>query len=96
VATINEAALRGVRRGLERAGRAVPRDFSITGVVARHWAEELRPPLTAADVPVHEMGASAVTLLLERIAEPEAPAHSLLFAPPISLRESTGPVPGGR
>ncbi|MDQ1305703.1 MAG: hypothetical protein QG671_1535 [Actinomycetota bacterium] len=96
VATINEAALPGVQRGLERAGRAVPRDFSITGVVARHWAEEFRPPLTAADVPARELGARAVTLLVERIAEPEAQARNLLFAPPISLRGSTGPVLGGR
>ena len=51
IATINEAALPGIQRALERAGLAVPRDFSITGVVARHWAEDFRPPLTAADVP---------------------------------------------
>jgi DNA-binding LacI/PurR family transcriptional regulator len=96
VATINEAALPGVQRGLERAGRAVPRDFSIAGVAAQHWAEDFRPPLTAADVPVLEMGAHAVELLLERIAAPEAPPRHLLLAPPVSLRSSTGPVPGGR
>ena len=48
----------------------MPRDFSITGVAARHWAEDFRPPLTAADVPAHDMGAHAVELLLERIADP--------------------------
>ena len=37
-----------------------------------HWAEDFRPPLTAADVPT-EMGTHAVDLLLERIATPGAP-----------------------
>lgn len=93
VATINEAALPGIQRALERSGLVVPRDFSIAGVAARHWAEDFRPPLTAADVPALDMGARAVELLLERIAQPDAPARHVLLAPPISLRDSTGPVP---
>jgi DNA-binding LacI/PurR family transcriptional regulator len=96
VATINEAALPGIWRGLDAAGRAVPTDFSIAGVAARHWAEDVRPPLTAADVPALEMGALAVELLLERIAAPGVSARHVLLAPPISLRASTGPVPPGR
>ena len=92
IATINEAALPGIQRALERAHLCVPGDLSIAGVAARHWAEDFRPPLTAADVPT-EMGAQAVELLLERIATPEAPPRHLLLTPPISLRASTGPAP---
>ncbi len=91
--TINEAALPGIQRGLERAGLLVPRDFSVTGVAARHWAEDFRPPMTAADVPTHDMGAHAVELLLERLATPEAHPRHTLHAPPISLRSTTGPAP---
>jgi DNA-binding LacI/PurR family transcriptional regulator len=92
ITAINEAALPGIQRALERAHIAVPGDLSIAGVAARHWAEDFRPPLTAADVPT-EMGAQAVDLLLERIATPEAPPRHLLLTPPISLRASTGPAP---
>ncbi len=92
IVTINEAALPGIHRAIEDARIAVPRDLSITGVVARQWAEDFRPPLTAADVPT-EMGTHAVELLLERIATPEAPPRHLLLTPPISLRASTGPAP---
>jgi DNA-binding LacI/PurR family transcriptional regulator len=92
VVTINEAALPGIQRALDRAQLSVPTDLSITGVVARHWAEGFRPPLTAADVPT-EMGNHAVDLLVERIATPEAPPRHLLLTPPISLRASTGPAP---
>ena len=94
VATINEAALPGMQRALNGAGLAVPRDFSVTGVAAQHWAEDFRPPLTAADVPMVEMGAEAVSLLLEIIAAPDAVPRHRLYSPPISLRSSTGPVRG--
>jgi DNA-binding LacI/PurR family transcriptional regulator len=92
VVTINEAALPGIQRAMERAHVVAPRDLSLAGVVARHWAEDFRPPLTAADVPT-EMGAHAVDLLVEHIATPDAPARHLLLTPPISLRASTGPAP---
>ena len=78
---------------VDDAGLVVPGDFSITGVVARHWAEDFRPPLTAADVPAQDMGAEAVALLLQQIANPEAVPHHHLVCPPISLRGSTGPAP---
>ena len=93
VVTVNEAALPGIQRGLERAGVRVPRDFSVTGVAARHWAEDFRPAMTAADVPTHDMGAQAVELLLERLATPTAHPRHVLHAPPISLRATTGPAP---
>jgi DNA-binding LacI/PurR family transcriptional regulator len=92
IVTINEAALPGIQRALDRAHLAVPGDLSIAGVVARHWAEDFRPALTAADVPT-EMGTHAVELLLERIATPDAPPRHLLLTPPVSLRASTGPAP---
>jgi DNA-binding LacI/PurR family transcriptional regulator len=91
-ATINEAALPGVQRALERAGLDIPRRFSIAGVAARHWAEEFHPQLTAADLPAMQMGATAVEFLIERIASPDAPPRHQLLAPPISLRNSTGPA----
>ncbi|WP_436535654.1 LacI family DNA-binding transcriptional regulator [Actinoplanes sp. HUAS TT8] len=93
IVTINEAALPGIQRGIERAGMTVPKDFSVVGVAARHWAEDFRPQLTAADVPTLEMGSRAVELLLERIAAPENPPRHVLLTPPISLRASTGPRP---
>jgi len=93
VVAANEAALPGGQRGLERAGHEVPRTFSVVGVAADQWAEEFHPRLTAADVPSLEMGTIAVDLLTERIADPGAAARHHLLAPPISLRESTGPAP---
>ncbi len=92
IATINEAAIPGILRALEAAGRSVPGDFSVTGVVAQSIAEQARPPLTAADMPADEIGARAVELLIERIAAPKTAPRHVLLTPPISLRGSTGPV----
>lgn len=90
VVTINEAALPGLQRALHHAGLDVPRDFSVTGVIADRLAEDFHPPLTAADVPAGEMARLAVDLLLERIEEPAAAPRHALLEPAISLRSSTG------
>jgi DNA-binding LacI/PurR family transcriptional regulator len=92
IVTVNEAALPGVQRGLQRAGRSVPDGFSLVGVAARYWAEQFQPPLTAADVPAAEMGTIAVEFLLDRINDPDAAPHQRLLAPPISVRGTTGPA----
>jgi DNA-binding LacI/PurR family transcriptional regulator len=88
--TINEAALPGLQRGLHHAGLAVPRDFSVTGVIANRLAEDFHPPLTAADVPAEEMARLAMDLLVEQMASPDATPRFALLEPPISLRSSTG------
>ncbi|MEV4313644.1 LacI family DNA-binding transcriptional regulator [Actinocrispum sp. NPDC049592] len=88
--TINEAALPGLQRALHNAGLVVPRDFSITGVIADRLAEEFHPPLTAADVPAAQMARIAVELLIERITDPSATPRHALLQPVISLRSSTG------
>ncbi|MCX4744737.1 LacI family transcriptional regulator [Kitasatospora sp. NBC_01287] len=90
--TLNEAALPGIQHALDDAGLRVPGGFSIAGVAARQWAEDFRPPLTAADVPAQQMGAQAIELLVERIAEPAAPPRHILLTPPVSLRASTAPA----
>lgn len=91
--TINEVALPGLQRALHRAGLDVPRDFSITGVIADRLAEDFHPPLTAADVPAEDMARLAVDLLVERIADPDASPRHALLQPAVSLRSSTGARP---
>lgn len=95
--TMNEAALEGVYRGLTRHGRSVPRDFSVVGVAASPWAEQVSPQLTAAEIPAKEMSRIAVELMVERLRSPGAPPRHVLLKPLITLRASTGPcrpVPG--
>ncbi|MFE6620401.1 LacI family DNA-binding transcriptional regulator [Streptomyces sp. NPDC057740] len=95
--TMNEAALEGVYRGLTRHGRSVPRDFSVVGVAASPWAEQVSPQLTAAEIPAKEMSRVAVELMVERLRSPDSTPRHVLLKPLITLRASTGrclPVPG--
>lgn len=95
--TMNEAALEGVYRGLTRHGRSVPRDFSVVGVAASPWAEQVTPQLTAAEIPAKEMSRVAVELMVERLRSPGSTPRHVLLKPLITLRASTGrcrPLPG--
>lgn len=95
--TQNEAALEGIYRGLSRHGRAVPRDFSVVGVAASPWAEQVTPPLTAAEIPAKEMSRAAVDLMMRRLRSPGTPPRHVLLKPLITLRASTArcrPIPG--
>jgi DNA-binding LacI/PurR family transcriptional regulator len=91
VVTTNEASLGGLYRGLTRAGRVVPRDFSVAGVAAGRWAEQVTPQLTAADVPAQEMGSACVELMMECLRRPGTKPRHVLVRPLISLRASTAP-----
>ncbi|MFF3767328.1 LacI family DNA-binding transcriptional regulator [Streptomyces sp. NPDC001922] len=88
---MNEAALEGIYRGLTRHGRSVPRDFSVVGLGASRWAEQVSPPLTAAGIPAREMSRIAVELMVERLTSPASPPRHVLLKPLITLRASTGP-----
>ncbi|MCX5259387.1 substrate-binding domain-containing protein [Streptomyces canus] len=88
--TMNEAALEGVYRGLTRHGLGVPRDFSVVGVAASPWAEQVNPPLTAAEIPAKEMSRVAVDLMMRRLRSPDSPPRHVLLKPLITLRGSTG------
>ncbi len=77
-------------------GSRIPRDFSVAGVAARHWAEAFRPPLTAADVPIVDMGTDAVALLMESIAAPRTPPRRhRLHSPRRSRRGSSNRTRAG-
>jgi LacI family transcriptional regulator len=86
----NVASAIGVLRALQDAGLAVPRDVSVVAVHDLPLAAHLAPPLTTVRMPLRELGARAIELLLS--ADPSA-AITEVVASPIELveRESTAP-----
>ena len=91
--TINESALSGVSRALDRARVRVPRDFSLLGVVGERWAEDFHPRLTAAVTSPAELARGAFEMLLQRMADPATAPRHLLQSPSITLGATTGRVP---
>ncbi|AKU17108.1 substrate-binding domain-containing protein [Luteipulveratus mongoliensis] len=84
------AALPLVSR-LRQAGISVPGDLAVMA-----YDDELAalsdPPLTAVAPPREAVGATAVTLLTQRLNDPTRPLHHLLLRPELRVRASCGTV----
>jgi DNA-binding LacI/PurR family transcriptional regulator len=91
--TNNDDALAGLIAALEDAGRRVPEDVSVIGILGPTKAAQLtRPALTAIELPTAEMAATAARSLIARLeGDDGAPAAGVLFDPPLIERESTTP-----
>jgi len=81
----------GAVDGIQRAGLRVPEEVSIVGFDDLEWTTIIRPALTVVAQPVYELGATAATRLLERIAGDDSPAQQFVIATTFIARESTGP-----
>ena len=87
----NDQMALGVMHALGQAGISIPGDVSIIGFDDIPEAEHFTPPLTTIRQDFSELGRTVMSTLLELILDgtlEEAP-HP---APPLVVRESTGPV----
>ncbi len=84
----NEPALPHVRAHLAAHGRTVPGDVSVLAVCPADVAERQSTPVTAVEIPAEHLGAAAVDMLVDRIAETR-PAEIRLVAPTLVDRGST-------
>ncbi len=71
-------------------GISIPEDMSIIAY-DDEVAQLFTPALTAVSPPRAGVGASAVDLLLRRIAEPARPVHRVTLNPSLNVRGSTAP-----
>ncbi|MFT3685953.1 MAG: LacI family DNA-binding transcriptional regulator [Phycisphaerales bacterium] len=82
----------GVLQAAEDFGlRVGPGDdgVRIVGFDDTRIASIVRPKLSSVKVPLHEVGAGSVRLLLQRIEDPEAPAHVLRLPTRLVVRQSS-------
>lgn len=68
--TQNDDSAMGVIEALQAAGLRVPADVSVVGFDGTEISEYFRPCLTTVQVPLHEMGAKAVDLLIRQSEAP--------------------------
>jgi LacI family transcriptional regulator len=78
---IDAAAARGVD---------VPRELAVVGFDDTRIARMTRPPLTTVQVPMAEMGATAVEQLCERLADRDRSPAFVSIRPQLVVRESCG------
>ncbi|MDQ0212625.1 LacI family transcriptional regulator [Arthrobacter sp. SRS-W-1-2016] len=97
----NDRLAVGVALAAARLGLDVPRDLSIIGYDDEfRIAATMVPALTTMALPLREMGAAAMSMLLEQIEDPakrstsDGSGHLETMVPcRLVVRESTGPVP---
>lgn len=93
----NAMTAAGVLTGLRDASVAVPDEISVIAIHDSWFLAHLSVALTAVRLPLHELGAAAATLLMDRI-DGRDPVHDMFIsepAPELVRRRSTGPPPSG-
>ncbi|GHF31018.1 LacI family DNA-binding transcriptional regulator [Streptomyces fumanus] len=88
--TANNAMTIGALRALRDRGLSVPGDMALCCFDDFDWADLFSPRLTAVAQPSWELGAQAVRLLLDRLAEPDRPARTVRLPCAFVHRASCG------
>lgn len=74
---------------LREHGLRVPEDVAVVGFDDSVAATQARPALTTVRQPVEAMAAALTRMLLDRIADPDAPVTSRIFSPSLVVRASS-------
>jgi LacI family transcriptional regulator len=80
----------GIIAGANAEKVSVPHDLGVVGFDDTRVAQMTRPLLTTVRVPMSRMGATAVELLCQRIAEPDRPPARVSLDAELVVRESCG------
>lgn len=84
----NDAMAIGAIGALRRAGLRVPQDVSVIGFDDTPLATAMFPTLTTIAQPIGEMGRRSLRLLLDRIANRDAPISRIILPATLMERES--------
>ncbi|GAB2738872.1 LacI family DNA-binding transcriptional regulator [Streptomyces bullii] len=88
--TANNAMTIGALRALRDGGLSVPEDIALCCFDDFAWADLFAPRLTAIAQPSRDIGATAVRVLLDRLAEPDRPARTVRLPCAFVHRTSCG------
>jgi DNA-binding LacI/PurR family transcriptional regulator len=80
----------GILDAAVAAGLSIPANLGIVGFDDTRIARMTRPQLTTVRVPMSRMGATAIELLCQRLADPQQPARRIALQPELVVRQSCG------
>lgn len=86
----NDEMAIGAMRVLRERGLRVPLDVAVTGFDDITSTRYLHPPLTTVRQPMRAIGEQAVTVLLERLRDPDGLRRDVLMPTEVVLRRSCG------
>ena len=82
----------GAVAGLQARRVGVPEEVSVMGIDDLPQSAFISPPLTTMHIPIREIGACALDLLVEVLSDPKLSTRRLELGCHIVTRQSTGPV----
>ncbi|WP_313808754.1 LacI family DNA-binding transcriptional regulator [Sphingobium sp.] len=85
----NGVMLMAVMRAVHETGRSVPRDVALAGFDNDDWMELVGGGITVIAQPVEEIGRTAMAMLVDRIAHPQAAARKVVLAGKLITRGSS-------
>lgn len=94
IVVANDIAAIGALAAAQELGRSVPKDLSVIGYDGIALSGLRSIDLTTVAQPLTELGITGADLLMDRIAEPSAPARRIELAPQLIVRGSTAPANG--
>jgi len=77
---------------LNALGVSVPSEIKVTGMDDIRYASVLQTPLTTIHQPCLEIGAAALSAMLDRISSPKMPARDFSIDFKLVIRQSTDPA----
>lgn len=86
----NDEMAAGVIAAASARGIAIPDQLAVVGFDDTRVARMIRPALTTVRVPMARVGAEAIDLLVQRIADPRRPPVQIVLEPELVIRESCG------
>jgi LacI family transcriptional regulator len=86
----NDEMAAGIIAGANAKNVGVPDELGVVGFDDTRVAQMIRPLLTTVRVPMSQMGATALELLCQRIAEPDRPPEKVWLNAELVVRESCG------
>jgi LacI family transcriptional regulator len=89
----NDVMAIGVLRAAAELGISVPEQLSVIGFDGIDLGGYVHPGLTSVGCPIHEMGGTTASLLLERLANREGSRREVIIKPRIIERQSVAAPP---
>jgi DNA-binding LacI/PurR family transcriptional regulator len=94
VVCANDFTAAHLMHNLLKIGVRVPDDLRLVGINDVKYASFLPVPLTTLHQPCRQLGAAAMSVMLHRIENPDAPARDLLLDCDLIVRQSCGTLAG--
>lgn len=90
VVCANDYTAAQLMTSLSKLGVRVPNDIRVTGMDDIRYASVLQTPLTTIHQPCLDLGAAALSAMLDRISHPNMPARDFLVDFQLVVRQSSG------